>query len=484
MRFFSLFGSALFAALVGGADAAALTPSFELSPGGSAIVCSENSGPGGGGGGGDWEPDFDWSDHDDADNSGPGGGDNDWDNDFDWPDNDPGDNSGPGGGDWEDNDHADNSGPGGGDGEDNDHADNSGPGSSSNHEPEGEPRQSLTSDVVFAVGHDEFGREFVRDEILYAASERDVVAARALGFEILSQTQLSSGGRLVRFARPRGMSMRAALRALRNLSPTAIAAPNYIYRESQAAIGASTPARPRAPRQFAGVVGVIDTGVDGRALPPGALLSHSAFAGPQPIPGRHGSIVAAIVAENGAQVHAADVFGRTAEGRLAAAADSIVRALDWMLAHNVAVINISIEGPDNAVLREMVRRAVARGHIIVAAAGNGGPAAYPAFPAAFEDVVGVTAIDAEGRPYLRANRGEYIDFAALGVNLRVRTETEEIVVSGTSFAAPQVAANIAARLRAPSLGRASGIVAQLRAEAGDLGAPGRDPIFGWGALRF
>jgi hypothetical protein len=40
-----------------------------------------------------------------------------------------------------------------------------------------------------------------------------------------------------------------------------------------------------------------------------------------------------------------------------------------------AVVNISLVGPDNMLLRQLVRQMIARGHIIVAAVGNDGPAA-------------------------------------------------------------------------------------------------------------
>ncbi|MEQ1493785.1 MAG: S8 family serine peptidase, partial [Terricaulis sp.] len=145
--------------------------------------------------------------------------------------------------------------------------------------------------------------------------------------------------------------------------------------------------------------------------------------------------------------------------------------------------NISVEGPDNAVLAEMVRRAAERGHIIVAAAGNGGPAARPSFPAAFDGVLAVTAIDESDRPYVRANRGDYIDFAAPGVDINVDVNGSMARVSGTSFAAPVIAAEAAAHLHAPSPAESARVLTNLRARAEDLGAPGRDNIFGWGALR-
>ena len=50
--------------------------------------------------------------------------------------------------------------------------------------------------------------------------------------------------------------------------------------------------------------------------------------------------------------------------------------------------------------------------IVVAAAGNSGPAASPALPASEPRVIGVTDVDDRPQPYSKANRGDYVDFAA------------------------------------------------------------------------
>jgi subtilisin family serine protease len=57
-----------------------------------------------------------------------------------------------------------------------------------------------------------------------------------------------------------------------------------------------------------------------------------------------------------------------------------------------------------------------------------------------------------------------------------------VPLRGTSFAAPLVAAELAARLAAPDPSQASRAVAALAQAAIDLGAPGRDPIYGFGLV--
>ena len=54
--------------------------------------------------------------------------------------------------------------------------------------------------------------------------------------------------------------------------------------------------------------------------------------------------------------------------------------------------------------------------MIVAAAGNGGPTAPPAYPAALRPVVAVTAVDSKDHIYRYANQGRYIMVAAPGVD--------------------------------------------------------------------
>ncbi|ANP45712.1 S8 family serine peptidase [Candidatus Viadribacter manganicus] len=336
---------------------------------------------------------------------------------------------------------------------------------------------------IYAVEHDSHGDERVVGEIILIGQARDIARANGAGFREISSQALASGGVITRLGAPQGMSVEDAARRLRRLAPRAIVTANNIYRSAEALVRTQMGAVAAAPAPLRGVLGVIDTGVDTSALPPNAVLSHQAFAGAAPIAHEHGSLVASIAVANGARVQVADVFGHSTDGALAASAERIASALDWMIANRVAVINISIEGPNNAILAEMIERAAERGHLIVAAAGNGGPTARPSFPAAFNGVLAVTAIDTSGAPYFRANRGAYIDFAAPGVDVPVALNGAVLRATGTSFAAPVISALAAAHLSAPSPRQSNRVVEHLRAGAEDLGAPGRDNVFGWGALR-
>jgi minor extracellular protease Epr len=122
----------------------------------------------------------------------------------------------------------------------------------------------------------------------------------------------------------------------------------------------------------------------------------------------------------------------------------IAQGLDWLLAQQPAVINVSVAGPDNAVLHETIRRVTSHGVPVVAAAGNLGPDGPPQYPAAYQEAIAVTAVDHLGKVYVRANRGDYIDVAAPGVHIwSAGADGRGKFVDGTSFAAPFVSAEVA-----------------------------------------
>ena len=114
---------------------------------------------------------------------------------------------------------------------------------------------------------------------------------------------------------------------------------------------------------------------------------------------------------------------------------------------------MSFAGPKDPLLQATIEAAQARGLIMVAAAGNGGPSASSAYPAAFDQVIAVTASDSDDQLYDKANRGSYVAVAAPGVDiLALAPEAAYEMSSGTSLAAAHVSGIIALMLeRKPTL---------------------------------
>jgi membrane-anchored mycosin MYCP len=172
-----------------------------------------------------------------------------------------------------------------------------------------------------------------------------------------------------------------------------------------------------------------------------------------------------------------------------------------------------VGGSDPALgaLRAAVHDAAARGIVVVAAAGNVGPACPANDPAEAaervttvpapgwfdDDVLTVGALDAAGRPDPVSLAGPWVDLAAPGdvpaaLDARSGGLTADLTlpgsapgpVTGTSFAAARVAGAAALlRARFPTL-PAGEIVARLVGTAAPVtgAGPGRDPVVGAGAL--
>jgi subtilisin family serine protease len=162
----------------------------------------------------------------------------------------------------------------------------------------------------------------------------------------------------------------------------------------------------------------------------------------------------------GTRLFSADIYCDSPTG---GSADKIAGALGWMARARVGVVNISLVGPPNALLERVVAAMVARGHLLVAAVGNDGPAAPPLYPASYPGVVGVTGVDRQGRPLPEAARGPQVMFAAPGSQMVSAAPGTPPYrqVRGTSFAAPIVAALLSKALPQPDRAAAARALALL-----------------------
>ncbi|MDO5606093.1 MAG: S8 family serine peptidase [Paracoccus sp. (in: a-proteobacteria)] len=345
--------------------------------------------------------------------------------------------------------------------------------------------------------------EIIARDLDSAALER----LRDLGFTELRHSDLAAGGSIHRLRKPGPMTLDQALEALREITGAERADFNHFYRGGASSGAAGTcrgtdcPARQMiawpalvacgAPLR----IGMIDTGLNAShaSLADADLTVHRLETDAAPSGAVHGTAVAALFA--GAQgtrapglvphlpLLAVDAF-HSARADERADAFALIEALDWLAAQQAAVVNLSLAGPDNRLLAEKIADMERRGILLVAAAGNGGPAAGPAYPAAYDTVLAVTAVDRRGQVWRRAGRGPHIDIAAPGVEVWTAASISGArPKTGTSFAAPFVASAAALILQAePGLAPAD-LRARLIADAEDLGTSGRDDIFGHGLLR-
>jgi hypothetical protein len=358
--------------------------------------------------------------------------------------------------------------------------------------------QSVVRDAVGrpasprAFERDVNGARVVRGEVLAVApSDAALAAAKRLDFETIRQETMPSLGLSVVVLRaPDGMSVTDALAMLRKADPSGTYDYNHIYDPSGGGAEAAT-SNGGASASGVARIGMIDAGVDRRhpALFD-AAIERKTFAGNgDGPPTEHGTAVASLLvgqdgdfhgALGGATLYAADVYGGAASG---GSADAIARALAWEAEKGVPVVNISLAGPPNLLLAAATTAFVKRGHILVAAVGNDGPAAGIRYPAGYPGVVGVTSVDAHRAIQLDANQGADVAFAARGVDVRAAVlHGGYRNVTGTSFAAPVVAARFALLMDKPDPAEAARAWTLLERAAVDLGPPGRNPIFGYGYL--
>jgi hypothetical protein len=310
------------------------------------------------------------------------------------------------------------------------------------------------------------------------------------GFKVIETFHMPSLGLAgFRISVPSRANTEQMLAKLKLVDPKGIATFNHVYEPARGgATISSTTSVAMAPvgKRVQAKIGLVDARVNANhPMLRNVHVSSKTFGIASSSDEEHGTAVASRLAEAapGASLVVASVFSALSNGQEMASVVAITKALHWLSVNNVPVINMSLAGPPNPILEAMTAKLIAKGHVLVAAVGNEGPHASPQYPAAYSDVVGVTAVDSENKIYLYANQGDYVDFAAPGVNTRVAANESDLeTVSGTSYAAPVVAAALARRLKQPDPYLARRAERELAKSAQDVGEPGRDPVYGFGIV--
>lgn len=234
------------------------------------------------------------------------------------------------------------------------------------------------------------------------------------------------------------------------------------------------------------IVAILDSGIQAHAQFDDVYIVHIDLAGGGVAgPGAaHGTSVASIITGSEgiapeAELFVVRVLDDEGLGNSYHVAQGIVQAVDL----GVKVINMSLGVyQDTPLLRQAVAYAHEQGVIMVAAAGNDGYDRM-SYPAAYSEVLAVTAIDGSGQQARFPNQSKAIDFAAPGVAILTAKEDEGTTLfSGTSAAAPFVSGTLAALISGSEALPPKQAVELLQRLLNDQGAPGADPLYGAGVV--
>ncbi|WP_018131546.1 S8 family peptidase [Effusibacillus pohliae] len=243
------------------------------------------------------------------------------------------------------------------------------------------------------------------------------------------------------------------------------------------------------------IIAVVDTGID---------LAHPEFAGqlvtghnmlndsdnPQDDNG-HGTHVAGVIAAKtnniegvagmnwNSKVMPIKALGADGSGSVLDIADGI----RWAVDHGAKVINLSLgEYEDSRYLHEAIQYAASKDVLVVAAMGND-DTDQPSYPAAYPEVLAVTAVDENRQRATFSNYGSNAGVAAPGVSIASTFPGHRYAaMSGTSMASPHVA-GLAGLIRSVNPGLSADQVKDIILRSStDLGPAGPDPYYGRGLI--
>ena len=272
-------------------------------------------------------------------------------------------------------------------------------------------------------------------------------------------------GALVRLRLPANRSLESLLAALSTDPDIELAQPNYDYSVSKGK------ASPKTAPQYAGetirldeahrlargngiMIAVIDTAIEAahpELVGTIAGVFDAVADGPSPAE-PHGTEIAGILVAHAAltgvapaaKVLSVRAFRAGKKSPAQSTSLQLLKGINWAFDAGAKIMNMSFTGPLDPLLERIVKAAAEKGVIFIAAAGNNGPKGAPVYPAAYPEVIAVTATDEKDKLYGLANRGDYISIAAPGVDIiapALRGSYE--LSSGTSMAAAHVSGVVA-----------------------------------------
>ncbi len=243
------------------------------------------------------------------------------------------------------------------------------------------------------------------------------------------------------------------------------------------------------------VVAILDTGIEmthqdlvNKVLPGRDIVNND----PDPSDDHgHGTHVAGIVAAEAnnrlgiagiswdSTLLPVKVITSSGEGAYSDVMDGILYAVD----KDARVLNFSIGGYSySQVLGDAVEYAHTKGAVIVAAGGNE-DSSDPIYPAAYPNVIGVSATDPADQIWTPSNQGTYIKLSAPGIDI-LSTALGNVYVSATGTSASTAhVSGVASLILSKNPDFSNTQVEQILYQtADDLGEAGLDPEFGYGRL--
>jgi hypothetical protein len=261
-----------------------------------------------------------------------------------------------------------------------------------------------------------------------------------------------------------GADTQLAFQELANNPDTASIGPNFPIDPPPTLLGAdgSSPSLQLKPVTRNGnqiIVGLIDTPVSADAGINSFLEPAIHVAGDETISSSdltHGTAMAETILDaiqsktdgsTSVKILPVDVYGNSETTSTFDVANGIVQAVN----NGANIINLSLGGTgDSDLLHNTIIQVTQQGVTIYAAAGND-PVTTPTYPAAYPEVISVTATDSSGNLASYANRGSFIDMTAPGDNV-VGLNGQQYLVEGTSTSAAFVSGTAAGLADAAGVG--------------------------------
>ena len=240
-------------------------------------------------------------------------------------------------------------------------------------------------------------------------------------------------------------------------------------------------------------VGVLDTGVDANHPDLNGKISSGSGADDIDLNDTigHGTEVSGIIAANtnnnqgiaGVSWNTKIVSLKITDDFGQARVSSLVSALEQAYQKGVKIVHISLSTNQfSQTLKDAIKEAHDRGILIISTTGNSGIEELR-YPAAFNGVIGVGAVDETKQLEFYSTTGEHVSLVAPGASIYTTSLNSTYTkVTGTSFAAPQVSGAAALIWSiAPNLTNDE-IRNILISSADDLGDPSKDKQYGYGLL--